>query len=180
MTDDKKPMSTEWADFLSLVEKVPPQYQAAIGNAARMLVESEVRLALAPREQSPEFEAAEVALHICVDSLQRAKPELYLHRRRCKPIADELDRRAAEIARLTAITEHCRECGVAFSERAEMADTGLCVTCEGKRDSELERLREFARKVREAERLSMGPSEYANRIAEALDELAAPTKEPTK
>jgi hypothetical protein len=49
-----------------------------------------------------------------------------------------------------------------------------------RRAAEIARLREFARKVREADRLSMGPSEYANRITEALDELAEPTKEPTQ
>jgi hypothetical protein len=88
-------------NLVEVISTNQPDFDEALDDYAAACVAA----ALAPREQSPEFEAAEVALHICVDSLQRAKPELYLHRRRCKPIADELDRRAAEIARLTAIVE---------------------------------------------------------------------------
>jgi hypothetical protein len=82
-------------------------------------IESEVRLAMAPRDPSPELAKAERAL--------RSGPG-NLFPQDCAVIAAELDR-------LRAITEHCRECGDKFGAKCiEMADTGLCVTCEGKRD----------------------------------------------
>jgi hypothetical protein len=76
-----------------------------LANVVSDFAESEVALALAPREQSPELAEAEMWLR---ESSQ------WFREHGCPidagaVISDELDRRAAEIARLTAIVEHCRE-----------------------------------------------------------------------
>jgi hypothetical protein len=128
--------------------------------------ESEVRLALAPREPSPDLAEAEKWL----------RAGGFAPAQMARVIAAELDRRAAEIARLTAIVEHCHECD-APTKSPDLAEAKMW-------------LRESSQWFREhgcpldagaviLDELDRRAAEIARLTAIVEMASAAPTKEPT-